>query len=64
MVGMIFLEEKQVYFKEMLDVLDFYVEGVVKCVCVGKGKICLLDDINVLMNEVNVGVEKMYQVGL
>ena len=42
----------------MLDALDFHAEGAVKCARVGKGKICLSDDINALMNEANVGAEK------
>ena len=64
MAGMILSEEKQAHFKEMLDALDFHAEGAVKCARVGKGKICLSDDINALMNEANVGAEKMYQAGL
>ena len=48
----------------MLDALDFHAEGAVKCARVGKGKVCLSDDINALMNEANVGAEKMYQAGL
>ena len=48
----------------MLDALDFHAEGAVKCARVGKGKICLSDDINALMDEANVGAEKMYQAGL
>lgn len=64
MAGMILSEEKQAHFKEMLDALDFHAEGAVKCARVGKGKVCLSDDINALMNEANVGAEKMYQAGL
>ena len=64
MAGMILSEEKQAHFKEMLDALDFHAEGAVKCARVGKGKICLSDDINALMDEANVGAEKMYQAGL
>lgn len=58
MAGMILSEEKQAHFKEMLDALDFHAEGAVKCARVGKGKICLSDDINALMDEANVGAEK------
>ena len=64
MAGMILSEEKQAHFKEMLDALDFHAEGAVKCARVGKGKVCLSDDINALMDEANVGAEKMYQAGL
>ena len=64
MAGMILSEEKQAHFREMLDALDFHAEGAVKCARVGKGKVCLSDDINALMNEANVGAEKMYQAGL
>ena len=64
MAGMILSEEKQAHFREMLDALDFHAEGAVKCARVGKGKICLSDDINALMNEADVGAEKMYQAGL
>ena len=57
-------EKKRLRFGEMLNGLNFVTDGSLKQLRSGKGRICLSEDMTLLMRAAGVDCESMYQSGL
>lgn len=62
--GMVLSEERIKQFKQMQEMLNTTATGTLKVTQLGKGQVCLSDDIVSLMDGAKVACESMYQSGL